>query len=82
VEPSPLLLRTFIGLFYQHWMIDVNDYRAISGMNELAEETEVMGDNLPQRRSVHHRSPMTMKNGVLWDVTPCGSCNNRRFGGT
>jgi hypothetical protein len=23
-----------------------------------------------------------MKNGVLWDVTPCGSCNNRRFGGT
>jgi hypothetical protein len=23
-----------------------------------------------------------MKNGVLWDVTPCGSCKNRRFGGT
>jgi hypothetical protein len=22
-----------------------------------------------------------MKNGVFWDVTPCGSCNNRRFGG-
>jgi hypothetical protein len=22
-----------------------------------------------------------MKNGVLWDVTPCGSCKNRRFGG-
>jgi hypothetical protein len=21
-------------------------------------------------------------NGVFWDVTPCGSCNNRRFGGT
>jgi hypothetical protein len=20
----------------------------------------------------------TMKNGVLWDVTPCGSCKNRR----
>jgi hypothetical protein len=21
-----------------------------------------------------------MKNGVLWVVTPCGSCRNRRFG--
>jgi hypothetical protein len=25
---------------------------------------------------------VAMKNGVLWDVTPCGSCKNRRFGGT
>jgi hypothetical protein len=24
-------------------------------------------------------SAVTMKNGVLWDVTPCGSCKNRRF---
>jgi hypothetical protein len=23
-----------------------------------------------------------MKNGVFWDVTPCGSCKNRRFVGT
>jgi hypothetical protein len=23
-----------------------------------------------------------MKNGVLWNVTPCGSCKNRRFGGS
>jgi hypothetical protein len=23
-----------------------------------------------------------MKNGVFWDVTMCGSCKNRRFGGT
>jgi hypothetical protein len=21
-----------------------------------------------------------MKNAVFWDVTPCGSCKNRRFG--
>jgi hypothetical protein len=26
--------------------------------------------------------PFAMKNGVFWDVTPCGSCENRRFGGT
>jgi hypothetical protein len=25
---------------------------------------------------------VTMKNGVFWDVTPCGTCKNRRFGGT
>jgi hypothetical protein len=25
---------------------------------------------------------VTMKNGVFLDVTPCGSCKNRRFGGT
>jgi hypothetical protein len=25
-------------------------------------------------------SHLTMKNGVFWDVTPCGSCKNRRFG--
>jgi hypothetical protein len=23
-----------------------------------------------------------MKNGVFWDVTPCGSYKNRRYGGT
>jgi hypothetical protein len=23
---------------------------------------------------------VTLKNGVFWDVTPCGSCKNRRFG--
>jgi hypothetical protein len=23
-----------------------------------------------------------MKNGIFWDVTPCSSCKNRRFGGT
>jgi hypothetical protein len=25
---------------------------------------------------------VTMKNCVFWDVTPCGSCTNRRFEGT
>jgi hypothetical protein len=25
---------------------------------------------------------VAVKNGVFWDVTPCGSCKNRRFGGT
>jgi hypothetical protein len=25
---------------------------------------------------------VTMKNGVFWEVTPCGASKNRRFGGT
>jgi hypothetical protein len=25
---------------------------------------------------------LSAKNCVFWDVTPCGSCKNRRFGGT
>jgi hypothetical protein len=25
---------------------------------------------------------VTMKNGIFWDVTPCGSCKNWHFGGT
>jgi hypothetical protein len=25
---------------------------------------------------------VTMRNGVFWDVTPSGSCKNRRLGGT
>jgi hypothetical protein len=34
VEPSPLLLRPFIGLLYQSWMIDGDDCLAIGWMNE------------------------------------------------
>jgi hypothetical protein len=25
---------------------------------------------------------LAVKNGVFWDLTPCCSCKNRRFGGT
>jgi hypothetical protein len=33
---------------------------------------------------IYHRHIPTdlMKNGVFWDVTPCGSCKNRSFGWT
>jgi hypothetical protein len=26
-------------------------------------------------------TPVTVKNGVVWEVTPCGSCKNQRCGG-
>jgi hypothetical protein len=31
---------------------------------------------------IEDSTAVTMKNGVFLDVTPCGSCKNRRFGGT
>jgi hypothetical protein len=33
-------------------------------------------------KSVFTQKISDMKNGVFWDVTPCGSCKNRSFGGT
>jgi hypothetical protein len=30
----------------------------------------------------HFNDHEDLKNGVFWVVTPCGSCKNRRFGGT
>jgi hypothetical protein len=42
--------------------------------------------NIPEDGILHVRfevfTAVTMKNGVFWVVTPCGSCKNRRFGGT
>jgi hypothetical protein len=36
-----------------------------------------------EQMASHSSKPQTqLKNGVFWDVAPCGSCKNRRFGGT
>jgi hypothetical protein len=41
---------------------------------------------LLQNTNIHVRfevfTAVTMKKGAFWDVTPCGSSKNRRFGGT
>jgi hypothetical protein len=34
------------------------------------------------RRMDELGTTLTVKNGVFWDVTPCGSRKNRRYGGT
>jgi hypothetical protein len=44
------------------------------------------GFYIPEDGILHVRfevfTAVTMKNGVFWVVTPCGSCKNRQFGGT
>jgi hypothetical protein len=36
--------------------------------------------NLLNRVKFEVFTAVTMKNGIFWDVTSCGSCKNRRFG--
>jgi hypothetical protein len=43
--------------------------------------TSVTGNKLWEIVRFEVFTAVTMKNGVFWDVTPCGSCKNRRFGG-
>jgi hypothetical protein len=46
----------------------------------------IRGTRIGELGTTHVRfevfTAVTMKNGVSWVVTPCGSCKNRRFGGT
>jgi hypothetical protein len=59
-EQHPLLLRPFIGLLYQHWMIDGDYCGTINGMNEWQGTPKYLGENLPQCSSVYHRPYMNL----------------------
>jgi hypothetical protein len=47
---------------------------------ECCGRQEMLKESLVVRFEVF--TAVTMKNGVFWDITPCGYCKNRRFGGT
>jgi hypothetical protein len=71
VRLSPLGTSATVGLLYQPRMID-DDYGAV-GELELAGETEVLGENLPQCHFVHHKSHMT------WDRTRAAAVGGQRL---
>jgi hypothetical protein len=62
---------------------DASDAQSPWGLAAGDTAVEVSGQNaqlLLVRFEVF--TAVTMKNGAFSDVTPCGSCKNRRFGGT
>jgi hypothetical protein len=52
------------GLLYQPRMIGVCDRGKIDGM-KIGMETELLGENLPQRHFVHHKSQNKHRTGYL-----------------
>jgi hypothetical protein len=50
-------------------------------LKELNRNGSVFGSTNSHRR-FEVFTAVAMKNGVSWDVTPCVSCKDRRFGGT
>jgi hypothetical protein len=51
-------------------------------LNRYTSEGRVPEQNTANLVRFEIFTAVTMKNCVFWDVTPCASCNNRRFGGT
>jgi hypothetical protein len=45
-----------------------------ASLQSLAENTVLLGKD-----GQNSKLPLMLKNGVFWDVTPCGSCKNRPF---
>jgi hypothetical protein len=56
-----------------------NLYTARSQCASIPVRTDQEGDERNKQGLIER---LTMKNGFFWDVTPCGSCKNGRFGET
>jgi hypothetical protein len=53
-----------------------------SGLPSTSKTTENVGKILELIHEDRRGTIRELKNGVFWNATPCGSCKNRRFGGT
>jgi hypothetical protein len=64
--------------------LDIKDHTISEALKVHATVSYTISSVPVYRRLVRFEvfTAVTMKNCVFWDVTPCGSCKSRRFGGT
>jgi hypothetical protein len=73
---------THVSIFLKHWRIKVR----ISTTESKTITNTKSHNSLSWKLKIKFLrfevfTAMTMKNGVFWDVMPCGSCKNRSFRG-
>jgi hypothetical protein len=64
-----------------HALVPLCSVHVLYAYEPLADSTEFLRTSVQYVR-FEVLTAVTMKNAVFWDVTPCGSCKNRYFGGT
>jgi hypothetical protein len=82
MESSGMLRRVALVFFYNNistpcYEILLQEWSVAHSLRKWRMISEYEG-----RLESHDEVRYVAKNGVFCDVTPCGSCKNRRFGGT
>jgi hypothetical protein len=62
--------------------VDICIYKVVRYLKRIVRNGAWMVQSISGGVRFEVFTAVTMKNGVFWDVTPCGSCKNLRFGGT
>jgi hypothetical protein len=73
------------GILHSHRRENLKSYINKIFLDEMTLKYKVTGLRYKSRGCLERFevfTAVTMKNGVFWVVTLCGSCKNRRFGGT
>jgi hypothetical protein len=75
---APVALSPGIWTSFTHWLCWIVTRAGLDNMYNCG---RIYCDRISDVR-FEVFTAVTMKNGVFWDVTSCGSCKTRRFGGT
>jgi hypothetical protein len=60
----------------------INVLKALVATISMCSLLVIFLSKITPRCKIEVFTAVTMKNGIFWDVTLCGSCKNQRFGGT
>jgi hypothetical protein len=61
---------------------EVSNDNGVRVVNFATSKNHRVKSTMFPHRNIYKYNCMSIKNGVFWDVMLCGSCKNRRFGGT